>query len=133
MRAIHCLLIASAALGGAALAQSADAPASNAPEKTSVAPIHFDLGARKPRRQESLPTATTLGELTYASENKSEAKPAPRVAVKAAPRLAPKVAPRPARKIVVAAKPTRGPWMSEWRRAYIARHGHQPPVPPPTR
>jgi len=29
------------------------------------------------------------------------------------------------------AKPANGPWMSAWRRAYIAKHGHQPPVPAP--
>ena len=28
-----------------------------------------------------------------------------------------------------APKPAKTPWMSEWRRAYIAKHGHQPPVP----
>lgn len=130
MRAIRFVLIASAAFGGPALAESAGTPAGSGPDKTEVAPIHFDLGARKAVRRETLPTAATLGDLTYAGENKSEATPATKVAAKPPPRPTPKAAPRIARKVVAAAKPAKGPWMSEWRRAYIAKHGHQPPVPP---
>jgi hypothetical protein len=117
-------------LAGAALAQDVAPAAKAASEKTAPAPIHFDLAAPKPVRPESLPTAATLDQLTYANENQAAAKPAPAIAPKPVAKRAPKPAPKPARK-PVAAKPAKGPWMSEWRRAYIAKHGHQPPVPAP--
>ena len=124
MRAIHFVLIAWAAFAGAAVAQNTRDAATSEANKTEVAPIQFDLSARKPVQPKKLPTATTLNQLTYATEDQPETKPAP----KAKPKPAPKPAPRPVRKVVVA-KATKGPWMSEWRRAYIAKHGHQPPVP----
>jgi hypothetical protein len=125
MRVMHLLLLGSAMMAGTALAQNAgDASA----EKTKPAAIHFDLAAPKPA--ESLPAAATLGELTYANEHQATAKPLPKAAPKPAAKAPPKPAPKPARK-AVAAKPAKGPWMSEWRRAYIAKHGHQPPVPAP--
>jgi hypothetical protein len=144
MRATHLILLAWAAVGGTAVAQDSGNAASSSSEKVKPAPIHFDLTAPKPAKPESLPTAATLGELTYANENKTAANPVPKAAPKAAPKVTTKVtakpapklaakavakpAPRPAPK-VVAAKPAKVPWMSEWRRAYIAKHGHQPPVP----
>jgi hypothetical protein len=134
MRAIHIILLASAALGAAALAQDAGKTTSAAPERPGVAPIHFDLATPKPARRESLPTAATLGELTYATDNQPAAKAAARTTAKAAPKPRPKPVAKPvAAKAIAAkpvvAKPSKGPWMSEWRRAYIAKHGHQPPVP----
>jgi hypothetical protein len=99
---------------------------------TSPAPIHFDLKAPTPPRAESLPTAATLDELTYAKDDRAAAQAAPTVASKPVLRRAAKPAPRPAprapRKSATATA-AKVPWMSEWRRAYIAKHGHQPPVP----
>ena len=119
MRAIHFVLIGAAALGAPAIAQEAGNSATTTP-----APIHFDLAAPREPKAESLPAATTLDQLTYANEAQPAAKPAPNPATKATP----KPAPRPARK-AVAAKELPAAWMSPWRRAYVARHGHQPPVP----
>lgn len=144
MRASYLVLLAWAAFAGAATAQDGGNAATAQPRKTDVAPIHFDLAQPRPAKGESLPAAATLGDLTYANEKpraaaeaapavapKPEravvAKPSPRAATKVAPKV---VAARPAAK-PAAAKPANGPWMSEWRRAYIARHGHQPPVPAP--
>lgn len=143
MRASYLVLLAGTTLGGAAVAQNAGNTAS--PATTAVPQIHFDLAKPKPARPESLPAAATLGDLTYANEKppaaaakaahavapKPAVKPAPKVAAKIVAKPAPKpVAARPAPKLAVA-KPANGPWMSAWRRAYIAKHGHQPPVPAP--
>jgi hypothetical protein len=119
MRAIHFVLLGWAALGGPAMAQKAGNST-----KTTAAPIHFDLAAPKEPEAESLPAATTLDQLTYANEAQTAAKPAAKPSAKARPRPAP----RPARK-AVAAKELPAAWMSPWRRAYIAKHGHQPPAP----
>jgi hypothetical protein len=126
MRAIHLLLIASAAAtAGAAPGQ--DGGNAGAAQKTEVAPIQFDLSARQPRTPGKLPTATSLDELTYATEDRPAAQAAPKP--KPTPVAKPKPKPKPARKAVAAKTTAKGPWMSEWRRAYIARHGHPPPVP----
>lgn len=135
MRAIHIVLLASAAIAGAALAQESGKTGGTAPGKTGVAPIHFDLATPKPARRESLPTAATLDELTYATDSqpatKTAARPAAKPASPAATKAPPKPRPKPVAKPVAAkaATPAKGPWMSDWRRAYIAKHGHQPPVP----
>jgi hypothetical protein len=119
MRAIHFVLLGWAAVGGPAIAQEAGNSANTTP-----APIHFDLAAPKEAKAESLPVAATLGELTYANEKPPAEKPAAKAPVKAPP----KPAPRPARR-AVAAKESPAAWMSPWRRAYVAKHGHQPPAP----
>jgi len=142
MRANCLVLIAWAVLGQAAVAQNVGNAAN--PTATAVPPIHFDLAKPRPARQESLPAAATLGELTYANEKPPVAAgPAPAVApkpaVKSASQAQRRFVARPAPKPVVAkpvpklaiAKPANGPWMSAWRRAYIAKHGRQPPVPAP--
>ena len=144
MRASCLVLLAFATLGGAAVAQNVGNTANSAAPATAVPPIHFDLAKPRSARPESLPAAATLGDLTYANEKppatagpaaavapKPAVKPAPKVAAKVVAQPAPKpVAAKPAPKLAVA-KPANGAWMSEWRRAYIAKHGHQPPVPAP--
>ena len=130
MRVTQWALIACAALAGAAVAQGNEKPASAGSDKNKPATIQFNLAAPKPAAAESLPTAATLGELTYAGDNQAAAKPPPKPATRQVPKPTAKAAPKPAptRKLV-AAKPAKGAWISEWRRAYIAKHGHQPPVP----
>jgi hypothetical protein len=128
MRAIHFALLGWTALGGLAMAQE---PGNSAP--TTPAPIHFDLAAPKDDdAAESLPAASTLSELTYANQPQATAKPAAKIAARPAPKLAakalPKPVPRPVRK-AVAANEQPAAWMSPWRRAYVAKYGHQPPAP----
>ncbi|MBV9331127.1 MAG: hypothetical protein JOZ55_06205 [Alphaproteobacteria bacterium] len=136
MGAVQLGLLATAIAAAPALASDNADPAAAGASTSVVAPIHFDLKKPGPQAQGSLPTAATLDDLTYATQRqpatKPAAAPAHRAMAKAAPKAATKPPPKPASRPAApmsAANSSKAPWMSEWRRAYIARHGHQPPVP----
>jgi hypothetical protein len=126
MRAFQLVLLAATAFGGAAAAQDIGNAANTEAETRDIAAIHFDLRASVAPKAESLPEATTLGELTFANESPPAAAPT------TTPAASLKPAPRPVRKTVarrtIVTEAPQSPPMSAWRRAYIARHGHEPPA-----
>jgi hypothetical protein len=131
MRAFGIALMAWAAAGGAAIAQDSGTAGGASSPAIDLPPIHYDLSTHAGPKAESLPEAATLDQLTFPDKDRAVAatSPAsvPRAAPAARPRPEAKRKPRPAPPVIAAAPA--GPPMSAWRRAYIARHGHQPPVP----
>jgi hypothetical protein len=139
MPTIAWVLLASAVASGA-VAQTGDNAGSNEATPLGVPAIQFRLtppGPPGPPKEETLPQATTLKDLTFAKDVADAAKPTATPSPE--PVRATKPKPKPKWVAKAAATPAApvvalgggGQPMSAWRRAYIAKHGHQPPVPAP--
>ena len=129
MRAILMLLLGSLAFGSSAVAEDIGNAANAASGTRDLSNINFNLAAPGYGKAERLPEAATLSDLSSGGGGKS----ATTTASKSPPNAAAKVAPRPVRPKPKPKLATDATWqgkpMSAWRRAYIAKHGHQPPVP----
>ena len=130
MRAIGLVLLASIAFGRAAVAQDVGNATNTDSETRDLSGITFNLAAPAYGKTERLPEAATLGELSSGAQSRAVVRPeaeSTKISPKPPAKLG-KPAPRPAPK-VVSTTPAPGAPMSAWRRAYIAKHHHQPPVP----
>lgn len=133
MRGTVLIAVMSLAGAGAALARGAVDPASAASGTNDLSGINFNLAAPDYGKVEQLPEAATLSDLSAgqgskpaAATTRTETKTVEKTAVRAAPRPVAKARPKP---LPAANASWNGKPMSAWRRAYIAKHGHQPPVP----
>jgi hypothetical protein len=102
------------------------------PESATLADLRAEPAASD-SAPPALPTAPTPATAPVALAPKPPAKLAaqpPMPMVKVAAQM-PKPAAKPAAQPPKSAATLQGQPMSAWRRAYIATHGHQPPVPAP--
>jgi hypothetical protein len=134
MRPWGSALLAAIVIGGAAVAGHAASPADGAGSGTpDLSGITFNLAAPDYGKVERLPDAAQLRDLSAEPAGTPVASATPRRAPKpAAKPVAPPPAPRPRLKAAAAPIPALGPDgkpISAWRRAYILKHGHQPPAP----
>ena len=122
MRAVLLGLLGSLAFATAAVAQDAGGADDGGSGSPDLSGISFNLAAPDYGRAEHLPEAATLGDLSSGGGRSGA------TATAQAPAKTARPAARPRPKPTAAATATyRGKPMSAWRRAYIARHGHQPP------